>query len=316
MPNPRKISRPTNKDLWDARDLFRELLDQKTTEQQWQQFFSDYPFVFSMSLPLRLEPEDIVPFGRPGRTEPDFVFFPHAERPPSFYGVIELKRPDSRIITVTRSNVAILSRDAATAIEQARSYARNARTVQAIQTDESPLFLGNNMYLFVIMGMSAHLAIKLADQLYRDSIARQLPDNLQLMPFDRLLHLFEAQVPPQIQVLVPATEGRTIQAVTSFEYYHDASKEHGAPASGMVHVSWDEAAGEWSEWERGEFLEGYEQGAVVYLPYEKEKASIGLVSAEKLLEMHGLSPETITIDRVRTMNPQALRDLAEGKGTP
>jgi hypothetical protein len=110
---------------------------------------------------------------------------------------------------------------------------------------------------------------------------------------------------------VPVTKARKLQPAISFEYYHDTTKEHGAPASGWVYVSWDGPAGEWVEWERGEFLEGYEQGTVVYLPYEKERASAGIDTAERILEMYGLSRDAIDIERVRTTSPEVLRHLGE-----
>lgn len=322
MSQPDANRRPSRRDLWNARDAFRDLLDRNTTERQWQQFFAMYPFVFSLSLPLRLDPQDIVPLGRPGRSEPDFIFFPHAERFPSFYGVIELKRPRSKIMTAVRSNLAIPSRDAATAIEQARLYARSIPMLAAIGKDEGSLFLGHtgSAFLFVIMGMNAELAQTLAGELYREHLARQLPENLRLIPYDDLLERFEARVPPRILVLRPAIALVPAPAVTSFEfhyrasgleYYHDSTAERGAPASGTIHVSWDGSAGEWVEWEEGEFLEGYEQGNVVYLPYSTGRASIGSVSAERLLAMYGLTPELVPVHRVRTTPPEKLARLPD-----
>ena len=103
---------PSQKDLRDAREQFDALLSRRTLEAEWQTFFTDHPYVLSLSLPLRLQPRDIIPMGRHGRTEPDFLFYPRHLAPPPFYGVIELKRPDSPIVTVTRQNVARLTGDA------------------------------------------------------------------------------------------------------------------------------------------------------------------------------------------------------------
>ena len=68
--------RPTQTELHQARDEFRGLLARQTKASQWQKFFTENPYVLSMSLPLKLDPGDIVPLARPGRTEPDFVFYP------------------------------------------------------------------------------------------------------------------------------------------------------------------------------------------------------------------------------------------------
>jgi len=77
-------------------------------------------------LALRLVPQEIVRWDAPVGLSPTLFFTPRTTTIPT-YGVIELKRPDSKIIAVTRSNVAVLTRDAETAIEQANMYAHRAR---------------------------------------------------------------------------------------------------------------------------------------------------------------------------------------------
>ncbi|HWW16037.1 MAG TPA: Shedu anti-phage system protein SduA domain-containing protein [Candidatus Dormibacteraeota bacterium] len=180
------------------------MLDRRTNEAQWQSFFSENPYVLSMSLPVRLAPQDIVPMGRPGLSEPDFVFFAKGCGPLPTYGVIEIKRPDSKIITVTRSNAAILSRDAETAIQQATDYSRNCQDWHVQAKQDSILILGNRADLFVIMGMSAEFSRKLGLELYREMIERRLPRNLKIIPYDTLLGGFEAKVPLRLHLLVPA----------------------------------------------------------------------------------------------------------------
>jgi hypothetical protein len=182
------------------------MLEQRTKETQWQKFFSDNPYVLSMSLPLRLTPRDIVPMGRPGRTEPDFVFYSKNLEPLPTYGVIEIKRPDSTIITLTRSNAAILSRDAETAIQQATDYSLSQQKNQLQAKPESILILGNQAHLFVIMGMSTEFGRKLGLELYKEMIEKRLPPNLRLIPYDTLLKGFEAQVPTPLHILVPVLE--------------------------------------------------------------------------------------------------------------
>jgi hypothetical protein len=195
--------KPTAKELLSARDHFRALLASRTRERQWQRFFADNPFVLSSALPLRLEPGDVFPLGREGRTEPDFAFYPRHLTPIPYYGVIELKRPDSSIVTVTRSNVAILTRDAQTAVHQAQMYARNPSSFLPSDIGQRSLFLGNATYLFVIMGLTDELSRKLGNELYRESITGILPPNLQLLPYDYILQRFEDHVSPQIFFLVP-----------------------------------------------------------------------------------------------------------------
>lgn len=188
--------------LVDARDIFRALLSKgDTDERTWQGFFADHPYVLSMSLPLRLEPRDIIALARPGRTEPDFIFYPRNEMPIPFYGVIELKRPDSRIVTIGRENVALLTRDAEIAVQQGIQSAR--LTNRHLRNSGPTLFLGNDAYIFVIMGMARELGDKLGIQLYREMVQSRLPANLQILPFDTLLSKFEARLPPRVYFLTP-----------------------------------------------------------------------------------------------------------------
>ena len=66
----------TSKELQNARDEFASLLRGSSVEADFQKLFARCPYVLSRALPLRLEPADIHPMGRPGRSEPDFVFYP------------------------------------------------------------------------------------------------------------------------------------------------------------------------------------------------------------------------------------------------
>ena len=195
-----KYNFPNEKILRNARKEFERLLTQQTTEPEWQEFFTVHPYVFSLSLPLRLEPQGIIPLARPGKSEPDFIFYPKKLTPPPFYGVIEIKRPDSKIVTISRSNIAILTRDTETAIEQAKFYGGTVR--EAIMKSDKILFLGNELYMFVIMGLTSELNSKLHNGFLHDMIQPKLPHNLQILPYDYLLKRFEQEIPPKLHVLV------------------------------------------------------------------------------------------------------------------
>lgn len=199
MRNYEKISRGQ---LTEARDIYQALLSGKTKESDWQKFFSQYPYVLSTTLPLALRSDHIRPMGRNGKADPDFVFYPWDATPIPFYGVIELKRPDSKIVSVTRSNVAVLTTDARTAVEQSKVYVEELGA-QLINADRSLILLGNRSYIFVIMGLQQEISQKLGEKLFREQIENQLPRNVQLLPYDTLFNQFEAQIPPLVMFLVP-----------------------------------------------------------------------------------------------------------------
>jgi hypothetical protein len=195
-----KYNFPNEKILRNAHKEFEKLLTRQTTELEWQEFFTAHPYVFSLSLHLRLEPQDIIPLARRGESEPDFIFYPRKLTPPPFYGVIEIKRPDSTIVTIPRSNIAILSRDTATAIEQAKCYGDTVRP--AIMKSDNILFLGSELYMFVIMGLTSELKLKLDNSFLQNMIQNEIPRNLHILPYDSLLKRFEQAIPPKLHILV------------------------------------------------------------------------------------------------------------------
>jgi hypothetical protein len=172
----------SGRELSNALGRFDDLLRTGSKEADFQRLFSDCPYILSRSLPLRLEPSEIVPLGRPGRSEPDFIAFPGQGGPLNGYGIIELKRPDSRILTQPRKGVLTLSRDAQTAVSQSQVYGRHLESTQ--DGDAHLLMLGNKQHVFIIMGLSEALASKLGSQLYAEQVGGLLPHGCQLIPYD------------------------------------------------------------------------------------------------------------------------------------
>ncbi|HEX8083329.1 MAG TPA: hypothetical protein VF529_03505 [Solirubrobacteraceae bacterium] len=194
------MTRPA--DLRAALARFEELLGTSARERDYQQLFADCPFVLSRALPLRVEPSDIVPLGRPGRSEPDLLAFPRDPGPIPSYGVIELKRPDAPVIVERRKGLLSLSADAQLAFQQAATYRDQlARYVQT--PPQHSLILGSAVQIFVIMGLTTALARKLHADLARAALDQRLPAGARLIPYDALLAAFRSSVPPQITILVP-----------------------------------------------------------------------------------------------------------------
>lgn len=280
-----KKCRPTEEDLRHARDEFRSMLEGRAREEQWQSFFARSPYVLSMTLPLQLAPHEIVPMGRPGRTEPDFVFYSRNPGILPTYGVIEIKRPDSNVVTVTRSNVAILSRDAETAVQQAVDYSSNPANYRPQAKDDAILILGNQAHLFVIMGMTAGITKRLSLELYRDMVNSRLPPNLRIIPYDSLLETFEANVPRPLHILVPA------------DLTGVASGEDGPLAESIDRVLLERSIEALPPAERIAIvlhdIEGYDHGEIAEMMDFTVSASRKLLAKAraKLLGRLGLSPD-------------------------
>ncbi len=192
---------------------FERLLAKHSSEVEFQRLFARYPRILSLSLPLRLQPTNLMPLARPGRSEPDFLISPD-ERGAFGWGVIELKRPDQRIFSLrARKGLIVLSRTAAIAVAQTQQYLRGVSSLEqphgaAIESLQHSLVVGNSRYAFVIMGLSDEVLQATATDVLHQQIEGLLPANCQIIPYDVLCAWFRSSVPPEVFVLapVPVTE--------------------------------------------------------------------------------------------------------------
>ncbi len=202
----------SNRELFEARRRFAELLaTQSSRERDWQKFFSECPHVLSNSLPLQLQPEDIVVGGRPGISESDFYFYPkEASRAPCF-GAIELKNPSSKILRTPRKNLLDFSATASCAIRQAQKGLQEFRATLAVDPSRL-LLMGNQQYIFVIMGLSHELVQKVELALREDQFRSIVSErHCDIIPYDTLLRMYERGLPRRFEFLtlqqgLPSTE--------------------------------------------------------------------------------------------------------------
>ena len=194
------MQRSTRAERLAARDALARAIDERAPEPTFQKLFALNPFLLTESLPLRLHSTNLRVMGRPGRSEPDFVVYPSTGAHGN-YSVIEIKRPDSKILTRPRKGVVILSRSAQTAVAQAEKYAADllAGTAQG----NAISILGSRTDLFIIMGLSSELADASLRLMARQEIDRLFPRNCQLLTFDGLLEVIDESVVPRVHILVP-----------------------------------------------------------------------------------------------------------------
>lgn len=185
-----------------ARDRFVELLENPgSLEQEWEALFTDFPFILTECLSLGIAPAQLIPC-KPGRAEADFYFYPRANDPLSRYGVIEIKRPQTRILSTPRKDVILLSPDAATALAQAQKYAIELGA-SITRTPAQSLVLGSPHHLFVIAGMSTEIERKVTTELHSMQFHRLLPLDCRLFTFDQVRESLESRTPPVVHVVLP-----------------------------------------------------------------------------------------------------------------
>jgi hypothetical protein len=181
----------------DALAEFEALLAQpRTRELDWQKLFASCPDLLAQSLPLRVSAHRIEALARPGRAEADFLIHPDPSFVGSPRGVIELKTPQSPVLRFPRKDQIILSRSAATAVNQVHHYS------SSIQWPDRVVLLGNALYLFVIMGISQGWADKLQHEICRKALHDQLR-NVTLLGYDQLFKNAVSAVPRTPILLVP-----------------------------------------------------------------------------------------------------------------
>ena len=181
-----------------ARDEFAHLLAMPTNESTWQRFFASNRHALSASLPLKLLPCDIVPLGRPGQSEPDFLIYPGSDRSARLHGVIELKTPDARVVRQPRRNVLTLSDSAQTAVRQVLKYDQGYDTFAPMQRTVS---FQAASHLFIIIGRASEL-MSIEPSLLGD-LKTLFPPGIRFLGFDELFHNLDRQLPKNVVVLAP-----------------------------------------------------------------------------------------------------------------
>jgi hypothetical protein len=179
-----------------ARDEFAHLLAMPTNESTWQRFFASNRHALSASLPLKLLPCDIVPLGRPGRSEPDFLIYPGSDRSAKLHGIIELKTPDARVVRQPRRNVLTLSDSAQTAVRQVLKYDQGYDNFAPMQRT---LSFQAASHLFIIIGRASEL-MSIEPSLLGD-LKTLFPPGIRFLGFDELFHNLDRQLPKSVVVL-------------------------------------------------------------------------------------------------------------------
>lgn len=201
----KKIISPTPSEMRSARLLFSELLRQETKEPAWQRFFAKHPFVLSQGLPLELMPCDIVPMGRPGKSDPDFLICPGSAQSNSIHGIVELKTHTSNVLRRPRKNILTLSADAQTAVRQVQKY---DQLYDTFAPTKRILSFESSSFLFVVMSQSDELMQLEGDLL--DDFKSLIPGGVRFIAYDELLQSFERKVPKELVFLSPAANRASV----------------------------------------------------------------------------------------------------------
>lgn len=181
-------------ELHEAREKFAALLrERRVPEAVWQRLFSQYLCIFCYALPISISARELRSLGRPGKSEPDFVFFPgKVPRAGSGYGVIELKTAYAKILRKPRKNLVTLSSESRTAFAQAQEYLRDLEERALSELADVDLILAAPRRAFLVIGLSSELEERLHNKSLKRQFRDLLPAHIQILPYDHLFRLFEA----------------------------------------------------------------------------------------------------------------------------
>jgi hypothetical protein len=261
---------PLPRELHDARDELVSLINVSAEEAKFQALFTRCPYLLSRALPLRLEPTDFQSIARPGRSDPDFIFYSRGSDPLWSFGVVELKRPQTRLLTTPRRGTVILSRDAATAVAQAEQY-RDELQSELRHRLTATLVVGAADYIFVIAGLTDELVRKLKPPTLLDALNSHLPARTQIIPYDELLRRYESSLPARVLYFSPVTSlggqdlieivGIAEEAWASWPIHHTELRRIGIDDEKMTFWSTLE-----DRWRAGNFI-GTAMQRVIDRPY-------------------------------------------------
>ena len=168
-----------------TRARFQELLEQGAGEPAFQRLFASHPELLAGGLPIRVDVRCVHARGRPGRTEADFIFVRSSATSIEF-GVIELKRPNQRIVKSPRKRVVTLTNAAVTAVAQAREYAAHVQqSLLQVRTLEQSVV--RNPLMYVVMGMLDPRTQELLSGLDERQLRAVFPDDVRFVTYDQLL---------------------------------------------------------------------------------------------------------------------------------
>ncbi len=243
------MGNPTSKELRNVRDRFEELLLHRSLEDSFQTLFKECPYILSRSLPVRLEPTQIIPLGRPGKSEADFVFYPQTKSPIPTFGVIELKRPDTKLLTEPRKGITILTRDARTAVAQAQEYSRQLKR-DLISSFRTSLIIGNKAYTFIIAGLTDELTTRALSGKLFDGLDSLVPSGCQIIPYDSIFERYASSIPPLTMMLTPLLESKIVPLDTLVQKVSEGERTQGGIS--------DETMDFWikieEEWRSGNYI--------------------------------------------------------------
>jgi hypothetical protein len=137
------------------------------------------------------------------------VFFDHTE-PSRTFGVIELKRPDQKIIAKARKRIVRLTTDADIAIKQAQEYGRRFECeLLELGARKACFALGNSSHLFVVMGLTDDLAYGMAQDISEMQLRNLVPPGIRFVTYDEVQRCLNNGLPRAIHVLCERSQTQT-----------------------------------------------------------------------------------------------------------
>ena len=195
----------TVREKQNALEQFDELLkkslsnDNKPTEEAWQKYFNNHPYVFTETIPLHFDSLYSQVIFESGRA--DYLIHGSARNPFfSTTGLIEIKRPHHTILR-KHGNHLYLASHGAQAKQQSENYLQELQDRKILHNGTS-IAIGNNRCVFIIIGTSSEIFLKCGNELFSAQFSKLLPTGFQILTYDHLFDTFRSKLPVQTMILV------------------------------------------------------------------------------------------------------------------
>lgn len=202
----KSISDLSKRQLKNTIDEFDALLkmseNKKATENQYQSFFDQNPFIFTESIPLKFD--SIYSQVRLNSGPVDYLF--HKSASSIFFsttGIIEIKRPDHSIIDVYGSHLSFL-KNSNRAMAQTKDYLKDLNNSTNLIKNNMSLAIGNHKAVFIIIGMEKELLKKCHNEIIMKKFNKLFPPGVQILTYDYIFKnlLMKAPLTPTFHFLI------------------------------------------------------------------------------------------------------------------
>ena len=171
----------------------------KPSVQEWQEFFSRHPFVFTETIPVKFD--SVRSQVRLSNGPVDFLF--HRNSEPYFFsttGLIGTKRHKHEITDIYDNHLE-LACNASQGLMHLKDSLKDLDEGSLI-IKENSIAIGDNQTVFIIIGLNEDIILKCHSEIRQKQLQGMLPSGVQVLTYDSLFNILKCGTPPTVSYLI------------------------------------------------------------------------------------------------------------------